>query len=104
MTQPNFIHISEYADYARDASTNRILGVTKEPPLVEQSVAVGGSSAQSAAFGANTRLIRVSAGVICSILVGANPTATTESRRLVAGHTELMAVTPGHKIAVISNI
>ena len=71
---------------------------------VEQTpIAIAGASAQSAAFGANTRLVRVHAGAICSIAFGANPTATTNNMRLSADQTEYFAVVPGLKVAVISN-
>jgi len=78
--------------------------VVAEPASVEQTpVAIGGTTTQSQAFAANTRIIRVHTDVICSVAVGVNPAATTNSKRMIAGQTEYFAVTPGHKIAVISN-
>lgn len=73
------------------------------PPLTTQVKAIGGTSAQSTAFSAKTQMIGVHTDVICSIEVGVDPTATTDSRRLSAGATEYFYVTPGHKIAVIEN-
>jgi hypothetical protein len=71
--------------------------------------AAGGASAQSAAFGSQTRVIRVSVTGIYSatagvrIEVGDNPTATTTSPLLVVNHPEYFIVTPGQKIAVLGN-
>lgn len=73
------------------------------PPLAEQTVAIGGTSAQSAAFNAKTRIIGVHTDAICSISVDEDPTATTDNRRMAAGATEYFEVQPGHKIAVIEN-
>lgn len=83
--------------------------VPMDPPLVEQTVAIGASSAQSAAFNAQTRLIRVETDAICAVTVGANPTATVASGtsgsgRMAANQTEYRGVPVGqsYKIAVIS--
>lgn len=81
-------------------------GVTSQPrtpPVAEQTVAIGGASAQSAAFNAATQVVRVHADAICSIAFGANPTATASTMRMAAGQTEYFAVNPGDKIAVITN-
>jgi hypothetical protein len=73
------------------------------PPIKEDTVAIGVSSAQSEVFSEETRLIRVHADAICSIAFGANPTATSANMRLAAGQTEYFAVDPGARLAVISN-
>ena len=96
------LYISEYAEVRRNPAGG-INPVVLEPPLAEQTVALSGTSAQSSAFGANTRFIRVHTDAICSILVGSNPTATTAKKRLPADHTEYFEVTPGDKIAGITN-
>jgi len=80
-----------------------LLPVPSHPPLAEQVVAIGGASAQSAAFNAKTQMICVHADAICSISIGANPTATVDTRRLAANSTEYFEVQPGHKLAVITN-
>lgn len=74
------------------------------PPVASQTVAIGGSSAQSAAFNSLTRIIRIHTDAICSVLIGGtNPTATTSNARMTAGQTEYFVVQPGQKLAVISN-
>lgn len=79
-------------------------GVVQAPAVAEQTVAIGGASAQSAAFNAATKIIRVHTDAICSIKVGGtNPTATATTMRMAAGQVEYFGVAPGDKIAVITN-
>lgn len=96
------LYISEYTA-ASFFLSGKELQVTQEPPTAEQTVSISGTSAQSSAFGASTRIIRVHTDAICSILVGSNPTATTAKKRLPADWTEYFAVQPGDKIAAITN-
>lgn len=80
------------------------LNVSREPPLANQTVAIGGSSVQcSNAFHAATRVIRVHTDAICSIEIGNNPTATANTRRMAADTTEYYGAEGGMKIAVITN-
>jgi len=79
------------------------LQVASQPALVEQTVAIGGSATQSSAFSGDTKLIRVHTDAICSIKIGANPTATAASARMSADSTEYFYVRPGDKISVITN-
>lgn len=95
------LYISEYAASSTHDSRNAY--TVLEPPLAEQTVSISGSSAQSSAFGTTTHVIRVHTDAICSILVGANPTATTAKKRLPADWTEYFGVQPGAIIAVITN-
>jgi hypothetical protein len=73
------------------------------PPVAQQTVAIGAGSVLSGALGASTRYVRVIADAVCSIDVGAAPTATAAKMRLAANVPEVFSVTPGHKIAVITN-
>lgn len=73
------------------------------PPVIEQTLNVGMSSAPSNAFNAKTNFIRVATDTACSIAIGESPTATTDNMRLAANQTEYFGVTPGQKIAVIAN-
>lgn len=76
--------------------------VASLPAGVVQQINVTASSQQSAAFQANTGLIRIKTDMACRIAVGTNPTADGTSLLLAAGDTEYFGVTPGHKLAVIS--
>lgn len=97
-----------------DAATMYVTEFKDSPPVtyqaaplpanVQQTVAISGASASSAAFAYNTILIRVQCDAICNIVVGASPTATTSSLRLTAGQTEYFQVRglDTLKIAVIA--
>lgn len=76
---------------------------TQWPPITQQTVAIGGASVQSAAFNANTNVIRINTDAICSIAIGDNPTATATTARMAANQTEYFSVYPGQKVAVITN-
>lgn len=79
--------------------------VADQPALAEQTVAIGGSSTQSSAFNATTRLVRIHTDAICSIEFGTNPTATATTARMAANTTEYFGVLGGgtYKVAVITN-
>lgn len=79
------------------------LPVLMHPPLASQTVVNTGATTQSAAFNADTKIICIHTDSICSVEFGANPTATTASRRLAANSTEFFEVGAGHKVAVILN-
>ena len=76
--------------------------IAQEPSLVEQTVTFT-TTTQSSAFNAKTRYIRVHTDSICSISIGANPTATTSTKRMAADATEYFAVGGGQKIAAVTN-
>lgn len=99
------VFIECYDKMGRLWAGNEMIAAPSEPssggPLTP--VAIGGVSAQSAVFPDGTRLIRVHTDAICSIKIGANPTATADDKRMAANATEYFGVTPGHKLAVITN-
>jgi hypothetical protein len=88
------LYITEFRDY--DAQSARA-------PAAAEQVVTYTTTTQSAAFGADTRLVRIHTDSICSIAFGLNPTATTSTARLAAGQTEYFAVEPGMKVAAVSN-
>lgn len=94
------LDISEYSELARDVNRN-ILAAGEEPALTHQQVAVGGSTAQSSAFGTQTQFVRLHTDVPCRVEFGVDPTAASTSKRLAANSTEYFGVTPGQKLAVI---
>lgn len=96
------LYVSEHTHFGHDNNTVAF-PMALEPPIAEQTVAIGGASTQSSAFNANTRYVRVHTDAICSILIGTNPTATAAKKRLAANQTEYFAVVGGHKLAVITN-
>lgn len=101
------LYISEYADQGMSGNSSTWgafrIDVAQEPAAVDQVVTFTGGETKSAAFGATTKYIRVHTDSICSILIGSNPTATTNSKRIAANSTEYFGVAPGHKLSVIAN-
>ena len=79
------------------------LPVGRQPAAATQTVSIGAVTAQSSAFGATTRFVRLHTDAVCSYAFGADPTATTSKPRMAANQTEYFAVEPGQKIAVIAN-
>jgi hypothetical protein len=66
-----------------------------------QQVTAGASSAASAAFGTQTRYLRLCANTAVHYAVNASPTASTSTPYLPAHVIEIVKVTPGQKIAAI---
>jgi hypothetical protein len=95
------LYISEFANIGCDQGQG--VQVTSLPPLVEQTVAIAGVSTQSAAFGTYTNFVRLCSDSVCSIAVGANPTANGANLRLPANTPEYFQVTAGQKLACIAN-
>jgi hypothetical protein len=82
------LYITEFARFGRDAAG---YGgpVGEMPPLATQFITTSGVSAQSAAFNAATRLVRVHNDTTAPVNVkfGANPTAVTVQDMRMAGNT-----------------
>lgn len=98
-------YIREYADIA--VTFSKYVQAGAEPAIADQTVTTSGTSAASAAFNANTRLIAIStpaaSAVSCafSATPGATPTATTSNLRLPANNIVFFGVRPGDKVALI---
>lgn len=76
--------------------------VARTPALVDQAtITVTGTSAQSAAFGGDTKLIRIWCDTQSAMLTGANPTATVAHMPVSALVPEYFQVIPGQKAAFI---
>lgn len=100
------LYVTEFAKQGRDlAGYLNQNGSAEQPPVAEQTVAIGAGSTASAAFNASTAIVRLHADAICSVAFGAAPTASATTMRLAAGQTEYFAVVPGSafKVAVITN-
>ena len=101
------LYITEFVKQGRDGAGFPNQNATpEEPPMAEQTVAIGVTSVTSAAFNAKTTMVRLHCDAICSIAISTNPTATTTNRRLAANTTEYLALPAGSgfKIAVIVNL
>ena len=100
------LYVTEYAGLA-PAVGGQYAQSPQESPVAEQTVAIAAGSAQSAAFNAKTKLVRLHTDVICSIEFGTNPTVSATTARMVANQTEYHGV-PNNtgtlfKVAVITN-
>jgi hypothetical protein len=96
------LYVTEFTGPFVNRSTG--LPMARGPKTAQNNQTIGGTSTNGNAFAATTYMIRVHTDAICSVEVGGtSPTATAASSRMVAGQTEYYYVTPGHKIATITN-
>lgn len=91
------LHVTEFAGQARNEA-NSEYPAARTPPLADQKVSYT-TSAQSSAFNASARMIRVYAPADVYVEFGSNPTATTSSMLIASGTTEYFGVLPGGKLA-----
>lgn len=98
------LYIREYLRQGRDTN-GQFVSAGEEPALADQTVAISGASAPSAALNPLTSFMRVHTDAICSIVFGTAPVATIGNARMTAGTTEYFSVGKGSgmKIAVIAN-
>lgn len=94
------LYISEFENAGTIFSTSPT--APPVPALVEQNVALSGSSAQSSAFSAITRLVLIATDTACCLAFGTNPTATATYHRLGANEARFYVVNPGDKVAGIT--
>ena len=99
------LYITEHASQVRDLAGYLVQGTPAYPSLAEQTVAIAAGSAQSAVLNASTTIVELTSDAVCSVAVGANPTATATNRRLPANTPVQIGVpaNSGFKIAVITN-
>ncbi len=95
------LYITEYA--AAGCFAGESIAIAASRPIANNNVAIGGTHAESNAFNANTRFIRIEADAICSFVIGATPVATTADARIAANQTEYYQVNPTDKVSVITN-
>lgn len=69
--------------------------------MSSENVTSSGTSAQSTAMAASTRIVRVATDTTVRIEIGDNPTATSASMRLLADTVEYYGILPTQKVAVI---
>lgn len=91
----------EITEYARNGNLGE--QAPQEPSEAWQAVNIAGTSTQSAAFGANTRLIRIITDTAFRYKIAANPTADASCSKIHNVNGEYFrTVRPGEKIAVIA--
>lgn len=92
------IRIFEFNDLAAGSFPVRYVPFA----VSQENATIDGTSRQSNAFAASTRLVTVQADEACHVQFGVNPTATTAAFKIAAGETHDFAVTGGHKVAWIA--
>ena len=97
------LYVTEYATIS--ALPNHSGQMPFEPPLTEQVLDFTSGVATSNPFRPGTRMVRLNCDATCSLIVGANPTATTANGRLAADRTEYRGIPEGQgfKVSVIGN-
>jgi hypothetical protein len=94
------LHIQEYVDVGVGGD-GKATQAAREPALTNQAITTSGAAALSAAFGSQTRLVRLAATGVVAVLFGKAPVAVVTDMRLSAGAAEYFIVLPGDKISVI---
>lgn len=101
------LYITEYPGiraWYTNASAQMALAPPSATAAEQPPITITGTAAASAAFNANTTIIRLHTDAICSVLVGGTaPVATANDGRMAANQTEYFAVKPGDKLSVITN-
>jgi hypothetical protein len=80
-------------------SSGKDLPVCNEPPIAEYAVDFT-TPAQSPAFGARTKIVRLQANSKAHVAFGTDPTATNSHKYLFTDIPEYFGVQPGHKVSV----
>lgn len=100
----NYMSVTEYA--VPEQSLAGFPQVSWEPFVIDQSVlSISGAQATSAAFNAQTNLVRLNTNAACNIAFGTNPSITADGgQRLSPNQTEFKRVKPGSglKVGVIA--
>ena len=101
------LYIAEYQDWPSTGTATGNFQVVRDPPIAEQTITIGASSAKSNAFNPQTRIVRLHSDSVCSIAIGpqATITAAATNQRMAANQTEykLVVNNAGHGVAVITN-
>jgi hypothetical protein len=102
------LYIAEFPTFSNDTTAGGGLPFAKWPPLAFQALAFSGEPANSAAFNASTRVIRVHTDTACSLLIGPltpagnNQVPDDTCPRLAANETQYFGVSPGDYISVVT--
>lgn len=94
-------YITEYFDTPQRQGSGIQCGV--EPGVRNASSPLTFTThVESAAFGTQTKFVRIYVDAACHFVFGDAPVATTDDAKMGEGHTEIFGVYPGHKISVVA--
>jgi hypothetical protein len=99
------LYVAEYEKLLVDSNGNVVMA-PHEPPLAEQTISIGVSSAKATnPFSSRTKFVQLSTDVVCSVAFGnpANLAATSSNQRLGANAIVFKGVNPGDSVAAITN-
>lgn len=98
------MYVTEYTNGGSIEAGNKLVAPAAHAGT-DQAPVTFTTTAQSAAFGANTVAVQVHVDGIASIAFGTNPAATTNNMRLNANDTRYFFVPPGQnwKVAAVTN-
>lgn len=92
------LYISEYKGVRQVEGG---LSQVAEEPGVDQTPVTFTTATQSAAFGTGVKVIRVIADANCHLLFGDDPTATVNSKLVIANSVEYFGVVAEQKVSAI---
>lgn len=90
------LYITEYTEILPS-------GVPASRPLAEQQITIGATANLSAAFGLNTRAVRLQADAPCSYTTSGADATTSCARMSGNAPAEYARVVPGGRMSVIAN-
>lgn len=103
------LYIAEFPDLAQGINRGGV-DLVDMPPIGQQVVSLAGGSQVSNPFSSQTKLVRLMADSVCSIVIsrgapaaGVTVAATVTSLRLAANYPEYFRVQPGSVLAAIPN-
>jgi hypothetical protein len=83
------LYVTEYAQISRQGVGVGAAQAPQEPPLAEQKLTIGATAVLSSTFSTYTRLVRLHADAVCSVVFGgASVTATAANQRVAIGVSE----------------
>lgn len=94
------LYIQEYTSTGRDAN-GKELPFPAEPPVARQTVTTSATAAQSSAFNAATKFVRIVGSGAVALEFGPDPTAVVTDTWVPATTPEFFSVRGGDKLSVI---
>ena len=83
------LYVTEYAHISPQGIARGAAQAPQEIPIAEQKLTIGATAVLSSTFSTYTRLVRLHADAVCSVVFGgASAVATANNQRLAAGVSE----------------
>lgn len=96
------LFVTEYSDLGTDGMGNKGVPAAQEPSIATSKADFTSGAAQSSAFNAKARFVRLYSDTAGYVKFGANPTAVTATDMPIAANApEIFAVIPGQKVSIV---